>query len=79
MPKRSPDTTARLFYSYSHEDAKHRCDMEKSLALLKKQDLLHQWSDREILPGQRISREIRAKMVQANIIVFLLSPRLYRI
>ena len=74
MPKRSPDTTARLFYSYSHEDAKHRCDMEKSLALLKKQDLLHQWSDREILPGQRISREIRAEMVQANIIVFLLSP-----
>ena len=74
MPTRSPDTTVRLFYSYTHADAKHRGDMEKSLTLLEKQGLLHQWSDREILPGQHISREIRVKMAQANIIVFLLSP-----
>ena len=73
MPERSPDTTARLFYSYSHEDAKYRVDMEKSLDLLKTQGLLHQWSDAEILPGKHLSREIRAELVQANIIVFLLS------
>ena len=74
MPKLSPDAIVRLFYSYSHKDADHRCEMEKSLALLEKQGLLHQWSDREILPGQHISKEIRAKMAQANVIVFLLSP-----
>ena len=48
--------------------------MEKALALLKNQDMLQQWSDLKILPGQLISKEIREKMSQANIVVFLLSP-----
>ena len=48
--------------------------MEKSLALLKKNKLLQDWSDQQILPGKNISPEVRQRMKQANIIVFLFSP-----
>ena len=42
--------------------------------MLKRDGLLQQWSDQQILPGQGISSEVRAKMEQADIIVFLISP-----
>ena len=72
--KRQSDSLVQLFYSYCHKDAKHRKSMETSLAALKRDGLLQQWSDQQILPGQGISSEIRAKMEQADIIVFIFSP-----
>ena len=48
--------------------------METSLAALKRDGLLHQWSDQLILPGQEISSEVREKMEQADIIAFIFSP-----
>ena len=73
---KSDDTTyyANLFYSYSHKDAKYRGDMEKALSWQKNNNLLRDWSDLSILPGQSISKEIRKKMDAADIFVFLLSP-----
>ncbi|MCE2462988.1 MAG: toll/interleukin-1 receptor domain-containing protein, partial [Dehalococcoidia bacterium] len=68
------DHVVKLFYSYSHEDGQHREFMEKSLALLKRDGLLKDWSDQEILPGRRISVETRSNMDHADIIVFLISP-----
>ena len=65
---------ANLFYSYSHKDAQHKSDMETALSLLKKDNLLKDWSDQNILPGQTISKEIKEKMDEADIFVFLLSP-----
>ena len=65
---------ANLFYSYSHKDAQHRDDMETALSLLKKDNLLEDWSDLNILPGETISKEIRKNMDEADILVFLLSP-----
>ena len=47
--------------------------MERSLAFLKQAGLLSEWYDRMILPGQQISRKVKEKMGQADIIVFLLS------
>ena len=48
--------------------------MEKSLTLLRDQDgILKDWSDRQILPGQRISEKIQEKMKDTDIFVFLLS------
>ena len=63
-----------LFYSYSHRDSQHRASMEDSLALLKGDGLLVDWSDQAILPGKSISTEVRDKIDNADIIVFLLSP-----
>lgn len=64
----------QLFYSYCHADAQYRTSMEKSLALLKRDGLLRQWSDQEITPGLSISAEIRNQMGQSEIMAFLLSP-----
>ena len=47
--------------------------MEDSLKLLEKKGLLSSWSDQNILSGQSISKEVREKMGEADIVVFLLS------
>ena len=67
------DFHANLFYSYSHKDERYRNDMENALSLLRRENLLKDWSDNKILPGQTISEEIKEKMDSADILVFLLS------
>lgn len=64
---------ANLFYSYSHKDARYRQNMEDALAQLRTEELLKDWSDLNILPGRPISKNIRKKMNEADIFVFLLS------
>ena len=73
MKNNKSDFHANLFYSYCHKDVQFRKDMEKSLALLKRNKLLSDWSDQNILPGQSISTIIKEKMGKADIIVFLFS------
>ena len=68
------DFAVRLFYSYCHKDASYRESMERFLAHLRRQGYLREWHDAEILPGRNIRPEIREKMDQADIIVFLFSP-----
>ena len=69
------NSTFRLFYSYSHKDAKYRESMETALSLLRDQyGILIDWSDQEILPGQNISKKIQEEMNKSDIFVFLLSP-----
>ena len=65
---------ANLFYSYSHRDARYRKNMNTVLSQLRRQQLLQEWSDLNILPGQPISSKIREKMDETDIFVFLLSP-----
>ena len=65
---------ANLFYSYSHKDDRYRDNMEKALAQLRKEELLAEWSDLNILPGLSISQKIKEKLDEADIFVFLLSP-----
>ena len=65
---------ANLFYSYSHKDAQYRSNMETALSQLRRENLLKDWSDLNILPGQPISSKIREKMDETDIFVFLLSP-----
>ena len=74
MTTQQSSYVVNLFYSYSHRDAQHRASMEQSLAFLKMDGLLVDWSDDSILPGSSISAEIRQNMDNADIIVFLLSP-----
>ena len=63
-----------LFYSYSHRDEQYRENMETALAQLRRDGLLKEWSDLRILPGQHISPEIKERMNETDIFVFLLSP-----
>ena len=73
MTTRRADLTVKLFYSYSHKDAAYRESMETSLELLREHDLIQQWSDVEIPPGRQISPEIRRRMEESDIGVFLFS------
>ncbi len=63
-----------LFYSYSHRDSSRKTRMEDALSQMKREGLLREWSDSEILPGQAISKEIPPRMAEADILVFLFSP-----
>ena len=73
MESKNPTFHATLFYSYCHKDEKYRESMETSLALLKREGLLDDWSDQKILPGQSISQKIEEKINEADIMVFLVS------
>ena len=63
----------KLFYSYSHKDSKYREAMERSLAQLKREALLQDWSDQAILPGHSISAQVEHHLTSSDVIVFLLS------
>lgn len=64
---------ANLFYSYSHEDKKYKNNLQTAIASLKYIKLLKDWSDQNILAGGKISKEIKEKMDETDIFVFLLS------
>ena len=71
--KTQPITRAKLVYSYSHRDSRHREAMERTLETLHREGLMRPWSDVRILPGESISSEIRKNLDEADIVVFLLS------
>ena len=47
--------------------------MESSLSVLNKNKLIDQWSDRQIVPGQKLSTEIEKELTSADIVTFLVS------
>jgi hypothetical protein len=63
-----------LFYSYSHEDEHLRDRLAKALALLKRQNILTEWHDREIPAGDEWEQSIDEHIEQADIILLLVSP-----
>ena len=65
---------ANLFYSYSHKDAQYKDNIKTALSQLRRDKLLKDWSDQHILSGRSISKEVKEKMDEVDIFVFLLSP-----
>ena len=63
----------KLVYSYSHKDSDIRSEMEKHLAILKRNGHITDWSDRKIAPGQDFQEEIDLHIDSADIIVLLVS------
>lgn len=64
----------KVFYSYAHEDNKLRGLLEKHLNLLKRQNLIEDWHDRDINAGKEWVREIDANLNTADIFLLLISP-----
>ncbi|HEX8775481.1 MAG TPA: TIR domain-containing protein [Pyrinomonadaceae bacterium] len=62
-----------LFFSYSHRDEKLRDELEKHLAMLKRQGLIEGWHDRKILASSEWAGEIDAYLDRADIILLLIS------
>src|SRR5262249_46763165 len=71
-PKSDP-ASVRLFYSYSHKDEALREELEKHLSLLKRQNILHDWHDRQISAGREWEGAINENLEAADIILLLVS------
>lgn len=64
---------ARVFFSYSHDDEQHRNQLEKHLALLRRQGLIETWHDRNIPAGGELDDHIDQEINRADIILLLVS------
>ncbi|MHB1057178.1 MAG: toll/interleukin-1 receptor domain-containing protein [Rhodanobacter sp.] len=63
-----------VFFSYSHVDEDLRDQLEKQLAMLKRQDVIDTWHDRRIVAGQEIDKAIDDHINSDEIILLLVSP-----
>lgn len=66
-------TPLSVFISYAHEDEPLRQQLEDHLSLLRRQGLISEWHDREILPGAEWAQEIDEHLLAASIILLLIS------
>lgn len=62
-----------VFFSYSHADEGLRDQLEKQLAMLKRQGVIDTWHDRRIGPGQDIGAAIDQHVSSDEIILLLVS------
>ncbi len=62
-----------VFCSYCHEDEKLKNKLLNHLASLKRQNIIEDWNDREIIPGQDWQQEIDGKIRTADLVLLLVS------
>lgn len=64
---------ASVFFSYSHDDETYRDQLEKHMALLKRQGFIEAWHDRRINVGEHIDESINQALERADVILILVS------
>jgi tetratricopeptide (TPR) repeat protein len=62
-----------VFYSYAHEDATLRNELEKHLSILHRQGIISSWHDRQIEPGTDWAKDINTHLETASLILLLVS------
>jgi hypothetical protein len=73
MQHKQTQAPLSLFYSYAHEDESLREQMEKHLRLLRRQGLISEWHDRQIVAGTQWARQIDSHLETASVILLLIS------
>ena len=63
-----------VIFSYSHADESLRDELEKHLAILKRQGQIETWHDRRIGAGEDFVQDISSHLEAAEIILLLVSP-----
>lgn len=63
----------KVFISYSHLDEPFRKDLEKHLAVLRRNGYIDTWTDRKIIPGEEWNETIQEQLLYAKIILLLIS------
>ena len=63
----------KLFISYAREDEEYKDELEKRLKPYVRNQTIHSWSDRAILPGSEWDEEIKLAMASSDMILFLIS------
>jgi internalin A len=64
----------RLFGSYSHRDEEFREELANHLKIFERMELIEQWHDRRIVPGDAWRGEIDIHLTNADIVLLLVSP-----
>lgn len=64
----------RAFVSYAHVDDARRERLHRHLAMLRRDGLIGEWTDHEILAGSPLDDDIAAALDQAGLFIGLLSP-----
>lgn len=65
---------AQVFFSYSHADEDLRDQLQKHLAVLKREGLISTWHDRRILAGDDLDGTIQRSLEEADVVLLLVSP-----
>ena len=63
----------KVFISYAHEDDIYRKELEKHLSMLKRNNHIDTWTDREIVAGQNWGNQISNELEEAKVILLLIS------
>jgi hypothetical protein len=63
----------RVFFSYCHADEELRNQLEKQLAILKRQGVIETWHDRCIGAGEELDSAISTELESCDIILLLVS------
>jgi len=66
--------SAKVFYSYAHEDEDLRNKLETHLAILRRNGVISEWHDRRILAGAKWSQAIDDHVNTSDLILLLISP-----
>jgi hypothetical protein len=73
LPSPPAPDTLEIFYSYAHKDEKLRDELETALVMMRRQQLITNWHDRDIDEGGEFAGEISEHLESANIILLLVS------
>lgn len=63
----------KVFISYSHVDEQLKESLEDHLAIMRRNEIISDWNDRKITPGQDWANEISSNLEESDIILFLIS------
>lgn len=66
-------TPIKIFISYAHEDEVYKDELKGHLSKLGNLDIIKDWDDRLILPGDNWEEQIQKKLQEAQVFLFLLS------
>lgn len=67
------NTTIKIFFSYCHRDEDLMKELVKHLSILKRQGIIRDWHDRQIIAGQEWASQIDEHLNSAQIILLLVS------
>lgn len=68
------DPPIEVFYSYAHADEPLRNRVQQALVMLKRQGLIQEWHDREIMAGTAWKGQIDEHLKPADVILLLVNP-----
>jgi len=74
VSEQQPPQPIELFYSYAHSDERLRKRLETHLSALRQQGVITEWHDRKIIAGTDWKQRIDTHLMNAKIILLLISP-----